>query len=225
METEWAFPVQVVHDLGQANYAGTNVPQGQPSPEQFAESRTGAQDPLMTECPHCGWDLKEPDPIQPETVDKRRYLVAAAGGLPYQKPYRIFGSQITLVVRELKPEEVDEIYKEVWHQRARGRLTTAQEFLELVTRYRVCLQVVSLITPEVNNTFPKDLASWGGQPGEDHPTVLPSILEQMYEKALRTESLLRVVTKAIGHFNRLVAKLEDNWHRPDFWEGTEQVGQ
>ncbi len=220
--------VEVVDDIGQPTYVGTDVsqePPQSPGMDQPAGARTGAQDALMGECPHCGWDLKEPDPIQPEMADKQRYLVAISGGLIYQKPYRLFGDQMTLVVRELRPNEVDEIFKEVWHQRTAGKINTPQEFFELSTRYRVCLQLVSLMTADTSNTFPETLTDWGGQLGKGQVTVLPNILEQVYDKALKTESLLRVITKVVGNFNRLVAKLEDNWHRPDFWGEIEQVGQ
>jgi len=222
--------VQVINDTGQDTYAGTDVPQGPPPTppsgmDQPAGSRTGAQDPLIGECPHCGWDLKEPDPIQPEIADKQRYLVAISGGIGYQKPYELFGGKMTLIVRELMPDEVDQIFKEVWHQRSQGKINTPQEFFELSTRYRVCLQLVSLVTADTSNTFPENLGEWGGTIGKGQVTVLPGILGQVYEKALKTESLLRVITKVVGNFNRLVAKLEDNWHRPDFWEGTEQAGQ
>jgi len=216
----------VEDDLASPTYSGTEVPKTTPfvdagvapPPDLPEGSRTGAQTQLVTECPHCGWDLKEPDPVEPTKDDKDRYLMATAGGIPFQRPYILFGGRMTVVIRELLPSECDQIYKEVWNQRKQGLIQTPQEFFESLTRYRVCLQLVTTNTLEINNKFPENLEAWKGSIVSPAVTTLPQVLEKVYESALRTESLVRVITKLVAHFNRLTAKMEENWYRSDFWE-------
>lgn len=214
--------VEIEDDRGATTYAGTDIPQS--GLDSLPESRTGADQPLIVECPRCGWDLKEPDPVQPSMVDKQSYLMATAGGMLFQREYELFGGRMSVTFRELRPYEADEVFKQAYHERSEGKIQNPQEFFETLMRLRICLQLVVLVNADGANHFPSELKEWRGQPDKGEVTILPKVLEKIYKEAIRTESLNRVLSKALGHFNRMVNKLEENWYRPDFWEETEQAG-
>jgi len=217
--------IDLSDDTQADTYAGTDIPKA-PQEEQPAESRTGVSDePLLRNCPHCNWNLKQPDVPDPDKADRQRYLQSVLGLRTFQKHYSLMGGQLHLVFRELKPAEIDLVFKQAGIDRRNGVIETNADFFEVLQRLRLCLQLVELRTPEINHRFPESVEKWAeGQPVETPTsTILPNIYESIYTGVIVTESLNATVGKALMRFNRLLAKMEANTENENFWSTTEQA--
>jgi len=174
-----------------------------------------------TECPHCGWDLHMADAFPITETDKRNFLQAMLGGVPFQKLYDLLGGQLQITFRTLRPAEVDLVYKQVYVDRQRGEILFDRDFYEKMARYRMATQLVDFRTPEMIHDFPPTLTEedWGKMPeGED--TIVKYAYDEALKTVLKTESILRLVAATEANFNRLVAKLEAHADDPSFWEAT-----
>ena len=218
--------VQLEDDREEATYAGTNVPKSGfgPTPEPVAaaepELDTGLDSVRARECPHCGWNLAEPDALKIGSADKRRFIQCALGGISFEKVYDLVGGKLQVIFRELSPLEADKCYQAVYYLRNQEKVVSPQEFIEMLTRYRLCLQLKLIRTDETSHEFPTDLSGWDFE--EDASgTKLPAICDQVFKEVVKNESLLRMVSRCLGDFNRLLAKLEANAQNSDFWKETE----
>ena len=204
-------------------------PAAAPAAEEPAtepETRTFAETTLKV-CQHCGWQLHLPDLVEPTAADKQVFLQSMLGGIPFQKAYDLLGGELQVVLRSLRPDEVDICYQQCYAERRRGELPENMDFWESLMRSRFCFQLVALRHTQVIHELPADLAEWrDGLPEQAAPvdenadTIAKQIRDHVYTKVLKTESLIRLVGATTAEFNRLVKKLEDNALNTDFWKAT-----
>lgn len=185
--------------------------------EKAAEAATAGD--LPQTCPHCSWNLKIEDSVAVTDEDKNTFLIATLGGQPWQKSYDLFGGAMQVTVRMLRPYEVDECYKQARADQNKNLEDSYDEFLEMLMRYRLCLQLVDVRTGNDVKSFKSDLNEWGAL-AESEVTLLPRITQSVYRQVIQTESVNRILSNVMGDFGRLVAKLEVQVENSDFWSGT-----
>jgi len=212
--------IDITDDRKDATYAGTDT-----TKTTGDSSRTGGTGSLLKQCPHCHWELNQPDIPDPDIADRQLYLQSLLGEQPFQKQYRLLGGALTITFRELSPREIDLCYKQAHLMRKAGKLDSYEDFFEVLTRFRICLQLVQLGTPETVHNFPTSAAEWAGSEPVETPTetVLPRIEESLYADVIKTETLNTLVGGELSRFNRLLAKLAANSHNENFWSATEQA--
>jgi hypothetical protein len=197
----------------------TAQPQAAPQPEAPVQPQTAA--PVKpAKCPHCEWDLSLPDDIKITEADKRSFMQAILGSLPWQKTYSLLGDQLVLVIRQLNAAEVDACYSQTYHEQRKGAIENRMDFWEKINRYRMVLQLVSFRSGENLITMPESIEGWGGADETTEPTILPQIMQAVNADVLKSESLHRIVRSTVAEFNRLSAKLEVMVTRSDFWKAT-----
>lgn len=189
-----------------------------------SQSETGLEPPLLR-CPHCDWDLSFRDGYEITEGDKQRFLQGILGQTAFRKSYEVCGGNLRVVLRSLTPTELDSCFEQAYLERRGGRFESPDAYFEVINRYRLSLQLVSIETDgEVNHHFPDTLAGWEERLGKpaDETADLPvkRISEFIFTRVLRTESLNRIFGNIAGSFNRLIAKLEANAHNSDFWSTT-----
>lgn len=163
-------------------------------------------------CNHCGWDDRMPDPLEVTDQDRLSFFQATLGGIPWKKTFPLFDGKMTVTVRQLTIDEIDKIYEAAQQLQRQGLLNTPEERMEQINRFRISLQLCSVLSESSTNyTFPESLKDWNAP--------LPQIQETVYTTVLSTESLGRILTRPIGLFNRLSVKLEAQVDMPDFWKG------
>lgn len=222
--------ITLADDTQSNTIAGTDIPKSALKSSERTQSPTtettepvsgtGADARIITNCPRCDFDLTKPDSVEVTDGDKQRFLMASLGNQPFQRIYKLLNDSLIVTLRELRPPELDAIYRQVYSERQRNLIASPQDFFETLMRYRLCLQLVDLRTVERVVTFPDSLKAWGGDAVPPNPTTLPTILDKVTEDAIATESLQRMLGNLLSEFNRLVAKLEANSQTPDFWKGT-----
>ena len=191
-------------------------PQPQPKPEPKPEP-TAETAPERRQCPNCSWDLRSDDVIEITDQDRQNFLAATLGGKPFQKLFEMMGGQLQVTLRSLQYNEVDACYRQCYDDRTNNQISNANDFIEQLNRYRLCLQLVEVRSGEDLITFPESLTAWGGT--GDYQS-LPGILDQVFNDALRSETMMRMVTKCMAKFNRIIARLEANCDNENFWKAT-----
>lgn len=231
-------------DQGVKNAAAGVVDKTIPINDDREEWREGLKKPPETSrttdnslkvCPHCEWDLNVQDPIEATDTDKHNFLQAVLGGINCQKIYELFDGAMQITVRQLTPFELDACYKQVYYENDKESFSTHFDFLEQVMRYRISLQIVD-IRSTVGKIYdaPETLDEWskkfpipveaveeGKEPPKPSPTSLPQISKYVYYDVLKTESLVRIASKVVNEYNRLISKLEVMIDSSDFWKGIE----
>jgi hypothetical protein len=137
----------------------------------------------------------------------------------------MMGGNLVVTFRELSPAETDLCYKQTHLDRRAGKIDSFEDFTETLLRWRLCLQLVSVQTPEMLHSFPASAAEWAeGAPLESaNETVLPGIMASLCEGVLKTESMFGLLGKELSRFNRLLVKLAANSHNENFWSATGQA--
>lgn len=186
-----------------------------------------------TNCPHCRWDLSQPDIPEPSYADKQSFLHAVLGQKPFMKTYDIFAGALQVTFRTLTTKEVDKIYFQTLQESKSGQLQTSLDYWERINRYRLYLQILKLDAPGVRlqtlpegftvETNPHAGSHWKIEDNKD-PNYTGLLLVENYvlKEVLGTEMLLRCVQNTCQGFNRLVSKLEALMDDSDFWKKTEE---
>lgn len=199
-------------------------------------TETGAAGVTLTNCPHCLWDLADPDIPEPPYSDKLAFTQCFLGMRPFTKAYPILNGAAEVTFRTLTTREVDVVYKQAYKDKTDGKLPTDYDYWERLNRYRMFLQIQSFRASGPDGFF-KDLPD--GYSKETNPagngfwvqpeqaadihadeTALPVIETWMIEEVLKTEQLFRTVNTLCNGFNRLVSKMEAMVDNSDFWRPT-----
>lgn len=177
-------------------------------------SRTGSE-ARPAFCPRCQWDLKRPDTVEVTEEDKANFVTLGLGKKNFQKRYELMGGRLSILIRHLRPYELDAITYHVYARRQKGIISSIAEMTADMVKYRGALQILNLRTAEENINFPAELKEWGqGADGD----VLDKIYEAVRDE-LGTETIYRLVFAEIARFGDLVGKLEAESRNPDFWQG------
>jgi len=196
-------------DTGEEEYS---TGEAKPAPVEHVH------DPIDPLCPQCGWDSREGSPIEVTDVDKTNFLQALLGQTQFYKEYLLFGGNISLTVRTLKPAEVDACFKQVMIDAQVGRILTQADEQEALLRYRASLQVVSVIGQGLDISFPGNLDEWTIEEDNSDDSKLYLIQEMFQSKVGSSETMHRLIVGTVARFNTVVARLEVNSNNPDFWQ-------
>ena len=173
----------------------------------------------ITHCPHCHWQLSDPDVEDPTPAERQRYLQAVLGLKPFDQIITLYGGAVEATFRELRPGELDAVFMAAFARQAEDpeNDARAQTFAEWVDRYRLSLQLTHLRLGEQPMVLPKDLDGWKTDASVSDVDAVRAAADSVFSSVVNTESLGRAMMAALGRFCRLVAKLEVSADRPDFW--------
>lgn len=187
------------------------------------ESGSGMFD--LTHCPQCAWDLTMPSIPEPDDVDKLLFLHSLLGEQLFKKTYSSMAGAVTFEFRTLTTQELDAIFAQVYREANSGVVSTQQDYLERVNRYRLYLQLqavklkddqTTLVDGLSRETNPRADSYWITNPGEEK---LPAIEKYILGNVLHNETLCRLARRQLATFNRLVLKMEAMVDNADFWAG------
>lgn len=179
-------------------------------------------------CPNCAWELSRREPAAPTDADKLGWLAGLIlGEQGFYKTYELAGGMIRVTFRNLRMPEIDACNRAVYKMPDAAELLATGLFSERVLRYQLYLSLKLLEfrrpgQPSRPLEFPEQLADWrqlpGGEKVLDLADLLPMIEEQMLATALRDKSLLSICAVALGRFNHIIRRMEDNAENADFWQ-------
>jgi hypothetical protein len=159
------------------------------------------------------------------------FIQAILGQKPFIRDYLLLGGKLRIRFRTLTVREIDTIYKQVLLEQERGLVTTMEDYVERLSRYRLYLQTIQVVAAP---SFQHDLPDGYDQetnphaeafykfeaPADPRETALPQIEDFMVTDVFRTEMIQRIAHNQMLRFNRLVAKLEALVDNSDFWQPT-----
>ncbi len=210
------------------------TPPPPPAPaQQHVHSETGADAPLEF-CPHCYFDLSQPDIPEPPHSDKMAFLHCLLGMKSYTKDYSLFGGSVTVKFRTLTTREIDIVFKQAYRDYEKGEVTNEGDFRERINRYRLMLQLQEFKTDTFHREMPDGYSKttnpnatgvWVQLEDEadidPKETGLPDVADWMVAEVMASETVFRVCNMECAQFNRLVAKMEAMADNSDFWKATE----
>lgn len=186
-----------------------------------AEYASGAkkeipEEPVQTSgnkyCAHCGWNKDIPDGIEVTEADRIGFLQTMLGLQPFTKTIRLYGGRLNITVQSLTPDEVDMCFRQVFLDRQNGRTQNHAEEAEALARYKACLQVIEIVGPNLHYVRPTNL------PVQDKgETEVFTRWRQFTLELDKSETLHRNLLGAVGRFNAILGKLEDNADNENFW--------
>ena len=191
--------------------------------------------PVLTQCPHCYWDLRLTEGIsEPTYAQKLQFVHALLGQQCFTDEVALLNGQLLATFRTLTIREIDVVYRQAFLDKDNGRVVTELDFWEKVNRYRLYLQLRSLRSLDPQSRLYHDLPDglspdtnlhakrhWATAIAPAGDTPLVKLEEQMMQEILPTETLFRIVHAANNRFNRLAARLEAMIDHSDFWKPTE----
>ena len=181
----------------------------------------GQMDEHSRVCARCGFPKnKTLDDLEISEDDKLTFFQSMVGLARFQKVFSIFGGRLMVTVRNLSTDELDWIFYQLAIDGRRGVTTTFPEEVEFSNRYRLVLQLVSVISDELNIVMPKSKDEWVRMfdPKEiSEVGLLQLIWLRVKEQLGNNEHFYRMLSGLIGEFNRQCHKLEKLVHEPDFW--------
>ena len=168
----------------------------------------GSSSPFVPSfCPHCNWELSQQDIPDPDEDTKIWYLQAILGNVPFEKTYSLMGNMVELTFRELTMSQNDWIFNQAGQEMKANQDSTVDQFLEVVRRYRLCLQLKSV---KVGETFFEI-------PGDGEKPRLKELFDLLIKEVLNSASLVNLASRKADEFNRLISKLEAAADRENFW--------
>jgi hypothetical protein len=181
-------------------------------------SNTGAGG--ITHCPHCSWDLKRPDPSEPDDDDKRTYLMAALAGPGHRfvRESVLLGGKIKVSYRELTGNEADAALTQIADDVRKGRVVGDGEWWQRLMDYRMT-QALGYIDVQGVGRVHEGVDLDDIESDDGNPTPYPALVGHLLDSVLYSESIRRAVGQGFMRFQRLCEKLEANADEPSFWEG------
>jgi len=209
-----AIPMAIGDDTSRETYT-TGESKTSPEPQ------VPASEPL---CPQCGWDTRAGNPLDVSDSDKTNFLQSLLGQTQFYKEYTLFGGNINITVRTLKPLEVDACFKQVMVDAQSNRIFTLADEREALLRYRSSLQVVSITGPGIDMSFPKNLEEWTIEAEaqkeltKDGDNKIRGVWDLFQKQLDSSETMHRLIVGTVARFNTVVTQLEVNSNNPDFWK-------
>jgi hypothetical protein len=189
--------IEVVNDLDQKKAAS----------QDKQRTETGTTGLTITHCPQCHHDLSLSGVADPDEDTRMWYLQALIGQKPFEKTYQIMGGAITVVLRALDIDQIDHVYRTVGQQKLENPAMNESDFFEMIRRYKLAMQLKMIAFSDGN----------GAEFPDDKLPNLKQLFDAVHAKAIKNESLARILIETQTKFNRLIAKLEACAERPDFW--------
>ena len=175
-------------------------------------------------CSRCGHDQSIIDDVEVTREDRLSFLQSILGGIRFKKRVPMFGGKLTAVFRTLTAKEVDLSFTQLAYDARHGAVTGDElQYFRTLADYRLVMSLESLrndvgVTVEVPEIFSDEFEVTNLPEGA---TKLMPASSWLYDNALKTDQLRRVVGAEFFRFQRLVEKLEARASDPNFWEATE----
>lgn len=179
---------------------------------------------LITNCQHCGWDLKKNDLVPVTEDDKQDFVQSILGGIRFKKIYSLFDDKYKITFRALTSKESDMAYRQIvidgqkdfqvrtlggtdfyWRNLQAYRMVMSLESIESVQYGRI----------EVPTIEEADINGVAGRPLQDK--MVP-FLNYILDTYLPLESTRSVVGHAYFEFQSLCDKLQVMAESPTFWK-------
>jgi hypothetical protein len=217
---------EALHVAAQAEARGVTEPEPTPAVTPALAPDTGVVPPPLTVCPHCAWDLTQPDEMTPTEDDKYHFLQAMLGGLPMRKAISMFGGSIVVTLRSLTSSEAILADVQTFADAQAGKCQSTLEFQNTRYYYRAALGIESVKFPTGMTVTPRvsALALKPDANGVTPETVLPALRKIVEETILTQEPLRRAAGRAFMKFERMVEALEAAVDNPDFSWGIASQG-
>jgi hypothetical protein len=188
-----------------------------PNEDHVHETETGVA-ASTAKCIHCGWPVGTTDPTDPTSADKQNFVVALLGQKRFTKTFELLGGKLRVVFRTLTVKENDEVIKQLVKDWNDNKISGPAHSVAEAMKYQMVLGLDS-VEAAVGLVSLPEYDDYEALP-EVNGTILPSVVEYVYETALTAEPLRRIVARAYGHFIDTVTKLEGMAESPDFWQAT-----
>ena len=75
----------------------------------------------ISHCPHCHWQLSDPDVEDPTPAERQRYLQSVLGLKPFDQIITLYGGAVEATFRELRPGELDAVFMAAYARQAERR--------------------------------------------------------------------------------------------------------
>lgn len=168
-------------------------------------------------CPHCGWDVRNPEVTEPSDADKRAFLAAMLSGSRFYKQYKLFDGSVLVTFRTLTSEESMAALQLMKDDVKAERYMSDVEYLNVMHDYRLAMGLDNIMSSSARLLgTPPDITMLNIE-------GLRSLHQKLLSEGLKSESLRRVVGQHYHRFQRLVEMLEVRSVDPNFWGGTESA--
>jgi hypothetical protein len=216
-----------------AEAAKTSTPPVEPDPPKYipytATQSYADHSPinLLTNCQHCGWDLKKEDLTEASSSDKEDFVQSILGGIRFKKTYSMFKDKYKITFRALTSKESDIAYRQIvidgqrdyktkvlggtdfyWRNLQAYRLAMSLESIESVTYGK--LEIPTLEDAEIDGTTNKQIQD----------KLIP-FLNFVLDSFIPLESTRSIVGHAYFEFQSLCDKLQVMAESPNFWKAIE----
>lgn len=175
-----------------------------------------------TPCINCGFAGSKLEDVTVVTEDdKEAFLSMLIGGSRFYKEFEIYNGAIKIVFRSLTQTELDMALTQASCDMAAGKIPDQAEYFRRVHNYEQCMAIHKIVSEKSAVTFPEisEVLVDEAVPGEPLRTKLVDYQPYVYEKFIKTSSMLRIVSTLYLRFNALMSRLEANMHNADFWKG------
>lgn len=175
------------------------------------------------ECPHCGYDLKKPDPTAPTDDDKLNFVQAVLGQQRFRKTYSLLGGKLRLTFRSLLTSESNMAFRQVVvdaQKDLRDRLIQDTPFYwRNLTTYRtvMALEAVDSAATGTIEVPPIEEIEVDAGTYAFPDTKLLAVHDEIVQQTMPTETLQQIVGHCYNEFQALCDKLMVMAEDPNFF--------
>lgn len=198
------------------NETSGSTPESNPAPPPASDAGGGGAAAVI--CPRCGFDCRNPDPVEVSDQDKVDFLscILASPAVAFSRTYPLFGGHLSVTFRELRVSESMDVFRAVQRQAAadgRDGLGILQsQYLKQAQYYRSVVALTQIVSP----TSSIDLTT-AYQDAKANGFTVEKFADLVTDEYLATDSWVVVVQEAYSHFHMLCDKLRSLSQTPDFW--------
>lgn len=221
---------QEAHDRAAAAYQ-QGLAAGRAGPDPLTNDAAGGAPPDNSaggllhpaECPHCGYDLKKPDPTTPTDDDKLNFVQAVLGQQRFKKTYALLGGKLRLTFRSLLTSESNMAFRQVVvdaQKDLRDRLIQDTPFYwRNLTTYRtvMALETVDSAATGTIEVPPIEEIEVDAGSYAFPDTKLLAVHDDIVQQTMPTETLQQIVGHCYNEFQALCDKLMVMAEDPNFY--------
>jgi hypothetical protein len=194
------------------------------TPQPHVHSNSGLEDKdKISNCPHCGWDLKKSDDVVVSDDDKINFVQSILGSVRFKKAYQLFGGRITIVFRTLTVAESDMAYKQLIvdsNNDIQSRIISDTMFYWRTLMAYKAVMSVERIESEAGVLQIDPIMDIEVDPSEYKKpnTKLFALFDDLVEQIMPSDVMRNAVSNCYNQFNSLVEKMQAMAEDKDFWK-------
>lgn len=179
---------------------------------------------LLSNCQHCGWDLKKNDLTEPSDDDKYDFVQSILGNIRFKKSYDMFNGKYKVVFRALTSKESDMAFRQIvldGQKDFQDKAIAGTDFYwRNLQAYRMVMSLESITSSEYGTLDVPTItdAQLEGVSGRDLQSKLIPFLNYVLDTFLPLESTRSVIGHAYFEFQALCDKLQVMAESPNFWQ-------